>query len=68
MGHQQPECRRKYSLGRCPECLPDRLSSATTAAETISTSVASVPEPSAFSLLVVGLGGLIALRRVRRTA
>ena len=42
------------------------LSSATTAAETISTSVASVPEPSAFSLLVVGLGGLIALRRVRR--
>ena len=44
------------------------LSSATTAAETISTSVASVPEPSAFSLLVVGLGGLIALRRVRRKA
>ena len=42
------------------------LSSATTAAETISVSVASVPEPSAFSLLVVGLGGVIALRRVRR--
>ena len=42
------------------------LSSATTGAETISTSVASVPEPSALSLLVVGLGGLIALRRVRR--
>jgi hypothetical protein len=45
------------------------LSSATTAAETISTSVASVvPEPSSVSLLVVGMGGLIALRRVRRTA
>ena len=45
------------------------LSSATTAAETISTAVAaSVPEPSAFSLLVMGLGGLIALRRVRRKA
>jgi len=44
------------------------LSSATTGAETISTSVASVPEPSAFSLLVVGLGGLIALRRVHRKA
>ncbi len=44
------------------------LSSATTGAETISTSVASVPEPSAFSLLVMGLGGLIALRRVRRKA
>ena len=42
------------------------LSSATTGAETISTSVASVPEPSALSLLVVGLGGLVALRRVRR--
>jgi len=42
------------------------LSSATTGAETISTSVASVPEPSALSLLVVGLGGVIALRRVRR--
>jgi hypothetical protein len=44
------------------------LSSATTAAETISTSVASVPEPSALSLIVVGLGGVVALRRVRRTA
>ncbi|NCW26608.1 MAG: PEP-CTERM sorting domain-containing protein, partial [Betaproteobacteria bacterium] len=28
----------------------------------------SVPEPSALSLLVVGIGGLIALRRVRRKA
>ena len=44
------------------------LSSATTGAETISTSVASVPEPSALSLLVVGLGGVIALRRVHRKA
>gem|GEM_PF-4430390 len=35
------------------------LSSATTGAETISTSVASVPEPSALSLFVVGLGGVI---------
>ncbi|NDE46733.1 MAG: PEP-CTERM sorting domain-containing protein [Betaproteobacteria bacterium] len=34
----------------------------------MSTSVASVPEPSALSLLVVGLGGVIALRRVRRKA
>ncbi|NDD57304.1 MAG: PEP-CTERM sorting domain-containing protein [Verrucomicrobia bacterium] len=42
------------------------LSSATTGAETISTSVASVPEPSALSLFVVGLGGVIVLRRVRR--
>ena len=42
------------------------LSSATTAAETISTSVASVPEPSALSLLVVGLAGLVTLRRSRR--
>lgn len=30
------------------------------------TNVALVPEPSALSLLVVGLGGLVALRRVRR--
>ena len=44
------------------------LSSATTGAEAMSVSVASVPEPSAFSLLVVGMGGLIALRRARRTA
>lgn len=44
------------------------LSSATTGAEAMSVSVASVPEPSALSLLVVGLGGLIALRRVRRKA
>ena len=42
------------------------LSSATTAAETISTSVASVvPEPSSVSLLVVGMG-VVALRRARR--
>lgn len=32
------------------------------------TNVALVPEPSALSLLVVGLGGLVALRRVRRKA
>ncbi len=44
------------------------LSSATTGAEAMSVSVASVPEPSALSLLVVGLGGVIALRRVRRKA
>ena len=44
------------------------LSSATTAAETISTSVASIPEPSALSLLVLGLGGVVALRRFRRSA
>lgn len=31
------------------------------------TNVALVPEPSAFSLLVVGLGGLVLLRRSRRT-
>lgn len=30
------------------------------------TNVALVPEPSALSLLLVGLGGLVALRRVRR--
>ena len=30
--------------------------------------VAGVPEPSAVSLLVVGLGGVVALRRVRRKA
>jgi len=41
------------------------LSGATTAAETISTSVASVPEPSALSLLLVGLGGLTLFRRCR---
>jgi hypothetical protein len=28
----------------------------------------TVPEPSAFSLLAVGLGGVMALRRVRRKA
>lgn len=33
------------------------------------TSVAApIPEPSAFSLLVIGLGGMIALRRVRSKA
>jgi hypothetical protein len=32
------------------------------------TSNVAVPEPSAFSLLAVGLGGVIALRRVRRKA
>ncbi|MEY2852715.1 MAG: hypothetical protein RL549_1414 [Verrucomicrobiota bacterium] len=31
-------------------------------------STSPVPEPSALSLFVVGLGGLIALRRVRRKA
>ena len=41
------------------------LSSATTGAEAMSVSVASVPEPSALSLLAVGLGGLLALRRSR---
>ena len=30
------------------------------------TPVTAVPEPSALSLLAVGLGGVIALRRVRR--
>ena len=38
------------------------LSSATTGAEAI----AGVPEPSALSLLAVGMGGMIALRRMRR--
>jgi len=41
------------------------LSMADTPAESINTSVASVPEPSAFSLLVVGLGGVVAMRRRR---
>ena len=31
-------------------------------------STSSVPEPSALSLLAVGLGGMVALRRVRRKA
>lgn len=37
-------------------------------AEQLGFRVASVPEPSAISLLVVGCGALIALRRVRRKA
>ena len=41
------------------------LSSATTGAEAMSVSVASVPEPSALSLLAVGLGGLAMMRRRR---
>lgn len=40
----------------------------TTAATQDLNLVNSVPEPSAFSLLVIGLGGLVALRRVRRKA
>jgi hypothetical protein len=44
------------------------LAMADTPAEAINISVASVPEPSAVSLLVVGLGGVIALRRCRRSA
>ena len=41
------------------------LSAATTASETINSTVSSVPEPSALSLLAVGLGGLAILRRRR---
>jgi len=44
------------------------LSMADTGADAISVSVASVPEPSALSLMVVGLGGVVALRRLRRKA
>jgi len=41
------------------------LSAATTASETINSTVSSVPEPSALSLLAVGLGGLAMMRRRR---
>ena len=41
------------------------LSAATTASETINSTVSSVPEPSALSLLAIGLGGLAMLRRRR---
>lgn len=41
------------------------LSAATTASETINSTVSSVPEPSALSLLAVGLGGLALVRRRR---
>ena len=42
------------------------LSMADTPAEAINTSVQSVPEPSALSLLAVGLGGVMMLRRKSR--
>ena len=41
------------------------LSAATTASETINSTVSSVPEPSALSLLAVGLGALAMIRRRR---
>jgi hypothetical protein len=41
------------------------LAAATTASETINSTLSSVPEPSALSLLAVGLGGLAMLRRRR---
>jgi hypothetical protein len=41
------------------------LSAATTASETINSTVSSVPEPSALSLLAIGLGGLAMMRRRR---
>lgn len=41
------------------------LSAATTASETINSTVSSVPEPSALSLLAVGLGALAMMRRRR---
>jgi len=48
-------------LGGVIESNPGTSSNATSSAS-------SVPEPSALSLLAVGLGGMIALRRVRRKA
>lgn len=42
------------------------LSAATTASETVNSTVSSVPEPSAFSLLALGLSGVMAMRRVHR--
>jgi hypothetical protein len=41
------------------------LAAATTASETINSTLSSVPEPSALSLLAVGLGGLAMMRRRR---
>ena len=41
------------------------LAAATTANEAISSTITSVPEPSALSLLAVGLGGLAMMRRRR---
>ena len=41
------------------------LSAATTASETINSTVSSVPEPSALSLFAVGLSGLAMMRRRR---
>ena len=41
------------------------LSAATTASETINSTVSSVPEPSALSLLAIGLGALAMMRRRR---
>jgi len=41
------------------------LAAATTASETINSTLSSVPEPSALSLLAVGLGGLAVMRRRR---
>lgn len=42
------------------------MAAATTATEALSTSVSSIPEPSALSLLAVGLGGLVLLRQGRK--
>ncbi len=41
------------------------LAAATTANEAISSTITSVPEPSALSLLAIGLGGLAMMRRLR---
>ena len=41
------------------------LAAATTANEAISSTLTSVPEPSALSLLAIGLGGLAMMRRRR---